>query len=118
VTRKNGFTRWPRNQAAHAASITSANACLCWLAHTIPPLGEGARSTVDVINRLRSFYKKGAPPERAMVDVNDIIQEMTVLLRNEAVRYAIMIALDLELGADVPNILADRMHCNRCSWCS
>jgi len=55
-----------------------------------------------------------------MVDVNDIIQGMTVLLRNEAVRFAMMIDLDLdlELEADVPNILADRVHCNRCSWCS
>ena len=101
-----------------AASITSANACLRWLAHDPPDL-ERARAAAtrveqdgnraaDVINRLRSFYKKGAPPEREMVDVNDIIQEMTVLLRNEAVRYAITI--DLELEADVPNILADRVQ--------
>lgn len=81
---------------------------------------QNGNRAVDVINRLRSFYKKGAPPERAMVDVNDIIQGMTVLLRNEAVRFAMMIDLDLdlELEADVPNILADRVHCNRCSWCS
>src|SRR5712664_3054595 len=101
-----------------AASITSANTCLRWLAHD-PPNLERAREAAtrverdgnraaDVINRLQSFYKKGAPPEREMVDVNDVIQEMTVLLKNEAVRYAITI--DLELEADVPDILADRVQ--------
>src|SRR4029077_15881155 len=98
-----------------AASITSANACLRWLAHE-PPDRERARAAAtrierdgnraaDVINRLRSFYKKDTPPEREMVDVNDIVQEMTVLLRNEAIRYSITI--DVELEADVRNILAD-----------
>jgi len=54
-----------------AASITSANALLRWLAHDPPDL-ERARAAAtrieqdgnraaDVINRLRSFYKKGAP---------------------------------------------------------
>src|ERR1700741_273825 len=101
-----------------AASITSANACLRWLARDPPDL-ERARAAAtrierdgnraaDVINRLRSFYKKDTPPEREMVDVNDIVQEMTVLLRNEAIRYSITI--DAELEADVPNILADRVQ--------
>ena len=101
-----------------AASITSANACLRWLAHDPPDL-ERARAAVtrierdgnraaDVMNRLRSFYKKDTPPEREMEDVNDIVQEMTVLLRTEAIRYSITI--DVELEADVPNILADRVQ--------
>src|ERR1700736_4383230 len=60
-----------------AASITSANACLRWLARD-PPALERARAAAarieqdgtraaDVINRLRSFYMKGVPPEREMV---------------------------------------------------
>ncbi len=101
-----------------AASVTSANACLRWLAHDPPDL-ERARAAAtrieqdgnraaDVINRLRSFYKKGAPPEREMVDVKDIIQEMIVLLRDEAVRHSITI--HSELDAETPNILADRVQ--------
>jgi PAS domain S-box-containing protein len=101
-----------------AASITSANALLRWLAHDPPDL-ERARAAAtrieqdgnraaDVINRLRSFYKKGPPPEREMVDVKDIIHEITVLLRNEAVRHSVTIHSELE--ADVPNILADRVQ--------
>jgi PAS domain S-box-containing protein len=101
-----------------AASITSANALLRWLAHDPPDL-ERARAAAtrieqdgnraaDVINRLRSFYKKGAPPEREMVDVKDIIHEMIVLLRDEAVRNSITI--HSELHAETPNILADRVQ--------
>ena len=101
-----------------AASITSANALLRWLAHDPPDL-ERARAAAtridqdgnraaDVINRLRSFYKKGAPPEREMMDVKDIIHEMIVLLRDETVRHSITI--HSELDAKVPNILADRVQ--------
>src|SRR5882762_4701847 len=101
-----------------AASITSANACLRWLARDPPDL-ERARvaatrieqdgnRAADVINRLRSFYKKEKPPERETLDIKDVIREMTVLLRSEAIRYSI--AVHAELDADVPNILADRVQ--------
>jgi PAS domain S-box-containing protein len=101
-----------------AASITSANACLRWLARDPPDLEraraaatrierDGNRAT-DVINRLRSFYKKETPSERETLDVKDVIREMTVLLRTEAIRYSITI--HAELDTDVPNILADRVQ--------
>jgi C4-dicarboxylate-specific signal transduction histidine kinase len=54
-----------------AASITSACACLRWLAHEPPDLERARAATrieqdgnraADLINRLRSFYKKGTPP--------------------------------------------------------
>jgi PAS domain S-box-containing protein len=101
-----------------AASITSANACLRWLARDPPDL-ERARAAAarieqdgnraaDVINHLRSFYKKGTPPERGIVDLKDIIREMTALLRKEAVRHSIRI--HSELHEDLPNVLADRVQ--------
>jgi len=101
-----------------AASITSANACLRWLAHD-PPDVERARAAAgrierdgnraaDVIDSLRSFYKKGAPPEREIVDIKDVIREMTTLLGAEAVRQSITIHSDLV--ADLPNILANRVQ--------
>ena len=101
-----------------AASITSANALLRWLAHNPPDL-ERARAAAtrieqdgnraaDVINRLRSFYKKGTPPQRESIKVTDIIREMTVLLGDEALRHAVTIRSELE--EDVPDILADRVQ--------
>ncbi len=101
-----------------AASITSANACLRWLARDPPDL-ERARAAAarieqdgnraaDVINRLRSFYKKGSPPKREMVDVREIIQEMTALLRTEAFRHSVRI--HSELHEERPHVLADRVQ--------
>src|SRR5579863_3088179 len=101
-----------------AASITSANACLRWLAHDPPDLEraraaaarieqEGNRAA-DIINSLRSFYKKGSPPKREMVDVKEIVREMTDLLKAEADRHSITI--DSELDADLPRILANRVQ--------
>src|SRR5579862_1720082 len=101
-----------------AASITSANALSRWLAHNPPDL-ERARAAAtrieqdgnraaDVINRLRSFYKKGPPSEREMVSVKDIIQEIAALLRDEAIRNSVTI--HSEIDAEAPNILADRVQ--------
>jgi PAS domain S-box-containing protein len=101
-----------------AASITSANACLRWLAHNPPDLEraraaagrierEGNRAA-EIINSLRSFYKTGAPAERQMVDVKDTIEEMTVLLRTEAARHSVTIHVELE--PETANILADRVQ--------
>src|ERR1700747_1763895 len=101
-----------------AASITSANACLRWLARDPPDLERARAAAVrieqdgnraaDVINHLRSFYKKGTPPERGMVDLKDIVREMTALLRKEAVRHSIKI--HSELREDIPNVLVDRVQ--------
>src|SRR6202040_487209 len=101
-----------------SASITSANALLRWLAHEPPDLErvraaatrieQDGNRAADVINRLRSFYKKGAPPEREIVDVKEIIQEMIVLLSDEAVRHSITILS--EIDAETPGILADRVQ--------
>jgi signal transduction histidine kinase len=101
-----------------AASITSANALLRWLAHDPPDLEraraaatrieqEGNRAA-DVINYLRSFYKKGAPAKRRIVDVKDIIREITVLLGDEALRHSVTIRS--ELDEHVPDMLADRVQ--------
>jgi signal transduction histidine kinase len=101
-----------------AASITSASACLRWLAHDPPDLerarAAGARieqegnRAADIINSLRSFYKTGTPAERQSVDVEGAIGEMMALLRTEAARHAITIRAECE--ADMPHILADRVQ--------
>src|SRR3984893_3313911 len=101
-----------------AASVTSANALLRWLAHDPPDLEraraaaarvdrEGNRAA-DIINSLRAFYKTGTPGERQLVDVKGTIEEMRVLLRTEAARYSVTI--QTELNSDSPDILADRVQ--------
>src|SRR5713101_2813249 len=92
-----------------AAALTNANTCLLWLAGDSPNIDEaraaatrivqdGTRAA-DIISRIRLLFKKGSPP-RELVDVNELIREMIVLLRNEATRYAISVRT--ELGADLP----------------
>jgi PAS domain S-box-containing protein len=101
-----------------AASITSANALLRWLAHDPPDLERAraaadriehdANRAADVINSLQSFYRTGAPPKRQIVDVKEIIAEMTVLLRGEADRHSITIYCELE--GETSEIMADRVQ--------
>jgi signal transduction histidine kinase len=62
----------------------------------------------EVINRLRSFYKKGSPPKREVVDIKEIIREMSDLFRTEAIRYSVRIRSELQ--EDTPNVLADRVQ--------
>jgi signal transduction histidine kinase len=101
-----------------AASVTSASACLRWLAHDPPDLEraraaaarieqEGNRAA-DIINSLRSFYKIGTPAQRQLVDVKDTIREMTALLGTEAARQSVTIRALFD--ADVPQIVADRVQ--------
>ena len=100
-----------------AAAITSANSCVEWLAHEPPNLdrARAAAARIDkygnraaeIIDRIRSFYRK-SPPQRELVDVNGIIQEMLTLLEGEATRYSV--AMRTELAAELPKIMADRVQ--------
>jgi len=100
-----------------AAAVTNANTCLRWLAADTPNLEE-ARAAVtrivkdgtraaEIIKRIRLLFKKGTP-ERELVDINEIIREMIVLLRSEAMRYSI--SLRTEMAADLPQIMGDRVQ--------
>jgi PAS domain S-box-containing protein len=97
-----------------AAAITSANSCIEWLAHEPPNLdrARAAASKIDkygnraaeIINRIRSLYKK-SPPQRELVDLNGVIQEMLTLLKGEADQYSV--AMRTELASELPKIMAD-----------
>jgi PAS domain S-box-containing protein len=100
-----------------AAAITSANSCIEWLAHEPPNLdrARAAATRIDkygnraaeIIDRIRSFYKKSFP-QRELVDVNGIIQEMITLLECEANRYSV--AMHTELASELPKIMVDRVQ--------
>jgi PAS domain S-box-containing protein len=100
-----------------AAAITSANSCIEWLGHEPPNLdrARAAAARIDkygnraaeIIDRIRSLYKK-SPPQRELVDVNGIIQEMLTLLKGEATRSSI--AMGTDLSAELPKIMVDRVQ--------
>jgi PAS domain S-box-containing protein len=100
-----------------SSAITNADACTRWLLREQPSVNEAceaARAMVSdgkrasaIIDRLRSLYSK-SPTERELVDVNDVIREMLLLLRGEAIGYSI--SMSAELAGGLPQITADRVQ--------
>ncbi len=103
-------------QPISAASI-SARTCLKWLQRDVPDLvqaNEAATRVVqavtratEVISKITSFFKKGVP-QRELLDPNELVREMIVLLRSEAIRYSTSIRT--ELAENQPKVLADRVQ--------
>jgi hypothetical protein len=75
--------------------VTQGRACLRWLAHEPPNLGEGRRSVeamidsgvraAEVISRLRAMMTK-SPPHRDLLNINDAILAVIALVGAEAQR--------------------------------
>jgi PAS domain S-box-containing protein len=99
------------------ATTNNAKASLRWLQRDPPDLTQVRKGTEkiieagtfasEIINRLRSLYKK-APAKRELVAINEVIGEMVRLLRAEANEYAVSIRMDV--AADLPKITADRVQ--------
>jgi PAS domain S-box-containing protein len=100
-----------------AAAMINAQTCIRWLKRDQPDVDEALEATMrlvkdgtratEIIDRLRSLYKQ-SPPQRELVDVNEIVREMLALLRGEANRYSIVTRSDL--APDLPKITADRVQ--------
>jgi PAS domain S-box-containing protein len=103
-------------QPITAASI-NAQACSHWLRRDAPdvPLALEAASamvvaltrTAGIIDRVSSLYRRGTP-ERELVDLNELVREMSVLLDEKANRSAISIRTDLD--PQLPGTTADRVQ--------
>jgi PAS domain S-box-containing protein len=100
-----------------AAIVTNANFCLRELgggAQKLEKLREAIAEIVSdgtrasaVISRIRALLKK-ASPDCARLDINEVIREVTTLLRNEIARNRV--ELQLDLAADLPLVLGDRVQ--------
>ena len=100
-----------------AAAVTSANSCFHWLAGDVPNLDKAraaamrivkdATRAAEIISRTRLLFQKGTL-QRELVDVNEVIKEMTVLLRGETTRYSISVRM--ELAGDLPQVMGDRVQ--------
>jgi PAS domain S-box-containing protein len=99
------------------AIINNSNACLRWLASESPNLEEvreamndiikdGNRAS-DVIARIRMLLKKKAF-QPVPLDLNKVIKEVIILMRNECERKKIL--LRTELAMNLPEILGDRIE--------
>jgi PAS domain S-box-containing protein len=100
-----------------AAASTNASTCLRWLAGDTPNIEEAraaatrivkdGQRAAEIISRIRQLFKKDTP-QRELVDVNEVIREMIVLLRGEAMRHNISVRT--ELAADLPQVMGDRVQ--------
>jgi signal transduction histidine kinase/PAS domain-containing protein len=100
-----------------SAAVTNAKACLRWLGRDEPAIAQAREAAsrlvndvtraADIIGRISSLFKKG-PPQRELVDVNELIREMIALLHSEANRYSISIRT--ELAEHLPKITADPLQ--------
>jgi signal transduction histidine kinase len=100
-----------------AAAAIGAHACRQWLRRDAPDVteaSEAASATVaavtragGIIDRVSSLYRRGTP-KRELVDLNEIVREISVLLGDTANRNAVSIRTDLD--PELPATTADRVQ--------
>jgi len=99
------------------AAVTNAEACLRLLDRNQPDLPEAREAALEmvkdsrraaaIIDRVRLLYQKGSP-QRDVIDVNELIREMVIVLRNEANRHSITMRADL--AEKLPTVMGDRVQ--------
>jgi len=103
------------------AAVTNANTCIRWLARDTPNVEEARAAAMrsakdgmraaEIVSRIRLLFKKGAP-QRAFVDINEVVREMIVLLRSEATRYNI--SVERSSRQSFPRSWGIACNCSRC----
>jgi len=100
-----------------AAMVANARACRNLLGGPAPPLTD-VRSAVEdiakdglrarrIISRIHTLLEKGEP-RADHIDVNAVVGEVLELIRHELVEKRIV--LRIELAADLPSLLGDRVQ--------
>jgi C4-dicarboxylate-specific signal transduction histidine kinase len=100
-----------------AAAVTDANTCLRWLTREHPDVEEAREAAsrvvkdairaAEIISRVGLLFKKGDLQQESL-NINEVIREMLVLLRNETMRYSISVRT--ELAGDLPQVMGDRVQ--------
>jgi PAS domain S-box-containing protein len=100
-----------------AAIVNNANASRRILATAAPDLeevrqavediAEAGTRTGEIISRIRTLLKKGAP-ERCPLDINQVIHEVLSLMPSVLERHHV--SVEMELADEAPLVLADRVQ--------
>jgi PAS domain S-box-containing protein len=95
----------------------SAEACLRWIGREPPALEQtrnalsrivnDAKRAENIVERNRSLYSRGTS-QRELIDLNEVIRELVVMLRDVASRRDISIRADLDPA--LPATAADRVQ--------
>jgi signal transduction histidine kinase len=99
------------------ASVLNASTALRWLRHDPPNVNkastltnkvvESGKLASEIIDRLRSLYKK-EHPKREPLALNEVIDEMIEMMRAEATRHGVSVRADL--ARNLPTVSADRVQ--------
>jgi PAS domain S-box-containing protein len=100
-----------------AAIALNAEVCLQWIrreppeleqaCQALPRLINDAKRAASIVDRNRSLYSRGTP-QREPVDLNEVIREMVVMLRDAASRHRILVRS--ELDPTLPTTTTDRVQ--------
>ncbi|MEI9929499.1 MAG: ATP-binding protein [Rhizomicrobium sp.] len=99
------------------AILTNGEAALRWLDRPTPDLKElralsartiaDARRAADVIRRIRGMATHSGP-EQSPLTLNSVIEDVMLFLRPELARH--QVDAELDLAADLPEVIADRVQ--------
>jgi PAS domain S-box-containing protein len=100
-----------------AAIVTNGDACLRWLGQDMQQIGEvrgcvermiseGQRAT-EIVRRIRTLTRRAAP-QKAQLEINDVVNEVVSLVQREVSNH--MVLLRLKLTSGLPPLLADRVQ--------
>jgi C4-dicarboxylate-specific signal transduction histidine kinase len=113
------LTAWIAHEVSQPLTgvVTNGAACLRWLDRVVPALDEARSSVVemisdakragDVVQRIRAIAKR-TEPEKARLDINELIHDVARLVEREAAAYGA--SLDLELEPALPAVIGDRVQ--------
>jgi PAS domain S-box-containing protein len=100
-----------------AAIVNNANACNRMLANQSPDIEELREAVIDIaqsatraseiVSHIRAFFK-GTSPDKAQIDLNQIIHEVLSLTVAEAEKSRV--AVQTELGSGLPPVLGTRVE--------
>ena len=98
--------------------VSNGSACLRWLAGDAPDLNEIREALVDIVRdgtrageviaRIRALATKRTALPREKLDLNETIQEILLIVGDEAKRKSVMIRT--QFGAEVFPVLGDRVQ--------
>jgi C4-dicarboxylate-specific signal transduction histidine kinase len=99
------------------AVVTQGHACVEWLSANPPELTEARESAQRIIQdgtragrilgHIRSLVKKDVP-ERGLLNMNEVIQELTLFLHGEALNQRVSLQMDLD--ENLPRVRGDRVQ--------
>jgi C4-dicarboxylate-specific signal transduction histidine kinase len=100
-----------------SAIVTNGEACLRWL-HRQPPdmeeiedcvseMTDQGNRAAEIVQRVRALMK-GAPPDRAPIAINDVVEEAIAVIRRDIERQGGL--LTRRLASGLPLILGDRVQ--------